>query len=142
MSADEGGACTPAALAGLLDLPRVLGVSAVERDGAALLVQRELEGGAIERLRIRPPAVLAVQSSARPPRRANLRAIKAAREEPVERLAPSELGVDAAELEAIRGSRVRALCKPERRGAARMLEGSPAQIAQRISEILAAERSA
>jgi electron transfer flavoprotein beta subunit len=135
-SSDSADAATGVALASLLDLPRVAVVTAIERDGDRLVVQRELDGGALEVLRVGTPAVLTVQSGINDPRHATLRAIKQARSKPVSVLAPSELALDAAELEAAAGSRrLRLFELPEGAGAT-LLEGAPDRVAAQIAEIV------
>ena len=52
-------------------------------DGTAT-VERELEGGLVEVLRVRAPALLTIQTGINEPRYATLRAIKQAREKPLE----------------------------------------------------------
>ncbi len=59
-------------------------------------VERELEGGLVEVLRVRTPALLTIQTGINEPRYANLRAIKQAREKPLEVTTPDQLGLDAA----------------------------------------------
>jgi electron transfer flavoprotein beta subunit len=137
-SADAASAATGVALAGLLDLPRVAVVNAIERDGDRLTVQRELEGGAIEVLRVTLPAVLTVQSGINQPRKPTLRAIKQARGKPPMVLAPADIGLDtpgAPGALAGAGSRTVRLREPAR-GGATMLEGAPEEIAARVSELV------
>lgn len=135
-SSDMANAATGVALAGLLDFTHVAVVSAIERDGERLTVQRELEGGAVELLRISTPALLTVQTGIDAPRRPNLRAIKQAREAPVSALGLGELGLDAAALRTAAGARTRGLhARPSGNGAT-LLEGSPAEIATRIAAIV------
>jgi electron transfer flavoprotein beta subunit len=137
-SADMANAATGVALAGLLDFAHVAVVSAVERDGEAewLTVQRELEGGAVELLRISMPALLTVQSAVNAPRRPNLRAIKHARAATVTVLGLGELGLDAGTLSAAAGARTAGLYARPGGGGATLLEGSPAEIAARIATIV------
>src|SRR5579859_4142236 len=52
-SSDAVNGATGIALAGLLDLAHVAVVKRIERDGDALTVERELEGGLIEVVRVR-----------------------------------------------------------------------------------------
>jgi electron transfer flavoprotein beta subunit len=137
-SSDSADAATGVALAGLLDLVRVAVVVAIDRDGDALTVQRELQGGAIEVLRVRAPALLTVQTGLNVPRRPTLREIKRARAEPIEVLSPRELGLDAAELAASAGARTMRLLEPDRRARARAIEGSADQIAAQIAEVVRA----
>jgi electron transfer flavoprotein beta subunit len=135
-SSDSADAATGVALAGLLDLPRVAVVTAIERDGDRLVVQRELDGGALEVLRVGTPAVLTVQSGINDPRHATLRAIKQARSKPVSVLAPSELALDAADLEVAAGSRRLRLFAPAEIAGATLLEGAPDRVAAQIAEIV------
>jgi electron transfer flavoprotein beta subunit len=145
-SSDAANAATGVALAGVLDLPRVAVVSGIEADvvaegegeesAAGLLVQRELEGGAVEVLRITTPALLTIQTGINQPRRANLRAIKRAREKPLARLVLADLGMDGAGIAQAGGSRtVRLLERPQGERAS-MIEGDPGVIAQRIAELV------
>jgi electron transfer flavoprotein beta subunit len=135
-SADMAHAATGVALAGLLDLPHVAFVSAIERDGERLAVQRELEGGAVELLRLAMPALLTVQTGINTPRRPNLRAIKRARAAPVSVLGLDDLGLDADVVSAAAGARTVALhARPAAPGAT-LLDGPPAEIAARIATIV------
>jgi electron transfer flavoprotein beta subunit len=135
-SADMANAATGVALAGLLDFAHVAVVSAIDRDGESLAVQRELEGGAIELLRVASPALLTVQSGINTPRRPNLRAIKQARAAPVTvlGLGEIELGTDA--LAAAAGARTVGLhARPPGAGAT-LLDGAASEIAASIAAIV------
>lgn len=138
-SSDAGNAATGVALAGLLDLPRVAAVSAIEHHDGGLRVQRELEGGATEVLRLPLPALLTVQSAAGAPRTPTLRAIKHARSKPVEALTLTDLDLDGEDVQAAAGARTLSLLEPRRGEGADMIEGSAAAIAARILEIVSAE---
>jgi electron transfer flavoprotein beta subunit len=138
-SSDAANAATGIAVAGLLELPHVAVVNAIERDGARLIVQRELDGGAVEVLGLSLPALLSVQTGINEPRHATLRAIKQAREKPLARLGLDELGLDADTLRAGAGARIVRLVVPERDAHARMIEGSAEEIAARIAAIVSEE---
>jgi electron transfer flavoprotein beta subunit len=135
-SADMANAATGVALAGLLDLAHVAVASAIERDGELLTVQRELEDGAVELLRISMPALLTVQTGANSPRRPNLRAIKQARTAAVSVLGLAELGLEAGALSAAAGARTTGLYARPAANGATPLEGSPAEIGARIAAIV------
>ncbi len=135
-SADMASAATGVALAGLLDFAHVAVVSAIERDGEQLTVQRELEDGAVELLRISVPALLTVQTGANSPRRPNLRAIKQARSAVVTVLGLGELGLEAGAPRAAAGARATGLYERPAGNGATPLEGSPAEIAARIAAIV------
>jgi len=134
-SSDGANAATGVALAGLLDLPRVAVVRAIERDGEQLLVERELDGGAVELLRVALPALLTVQTGIHELRHANLRAIKQARGKPLVTLSLDDLGLDVEAVRVAAGSRTLRLLEPER-GRANMIEGPPGEVAERILEIV------
>jgi electron transfer flavoprotein beta subunit len=137
-SSDAVNGSTGTALAGYLDLPRVAVVTQLEWDAASgtATVHRELEGGLIEVLRIRAPALLTIQTGINEPRYATLRAIKQAREKPLEVADLDEVGLDRGTVEAGAGSRTAALATPDRGAGAEMLNGSPAAVAARIVEIV------
>ncbi len=135
-SSDAANAATGIALAGLLDWPRVAVVRGIEAEGDVLTVERELEGGAAEILRVRLPALLTVQTGINEPRYATLRAIKQARQKPLELLGLSDLGLDERDMAEVAGSRTVTLSAPERGQGATLLEGSPDAIAGRIAEII------
>lgn len=135
-SSDAAQGATAAALAGYLDLPRVAVVNLVELADGELTVGRELEGGLVELLRLRPPALLSLQTGTNEPRYANLRAIKQARSKPLEELSLGELGLGAEAIEAASGSRTVALAPPEKAASASMIEGDPDAVAARVLEIV------
>jgi electron transfer flavoprotein beta subunit len=137
-SSDGVHGATGVALAAHLGLPRVAVVKALDYDAGAgaATVERELEGGLVELLRVELPALLTIQTGINEPRYANLRAIKQAKEKPLELLGPGDLGLDESALEAAAGSRTRAVAPPETGGGAEMLAGSPSEVASRIADIV------
>jgi electron transfer flavoprotein beta subunit len=143
-SSDAVNSATGVALAAHLGLPRVAVVKALDYDPAsrATTVERELEGGLVELLRVQLPALLTIQTGINEPRYANLRAIKQAKEKPLEVIAPSDLGLDDDALAAAAGSRVRSMAPPEAGRGAEMLNGSPSAVAERIAEIVRERTSA
>jgi electron transfer flavoprotein beta subunit len=137
-SSDAVHGATGVALAAHLGLPRVAVVKALEYDAGSgsATVERELEGGLVELLRVGLPALLTIQTGINEPRYANLRAIKQAKEKPLEVLGLSELGLDEDAVAAAAGSRVRSMAPPDSGGGAEMLNGSPSAVAERIAEIV------
>jgi electron transfer flavoprotein beta subunit len=137
-SSDAVHSATGVALAAHLGLPRVAVAKSLDYDAASgsATVERELEGGLTELLRIRLPALLTIQTGINEPRYANLRAIKQAKEKPLELLSPGDLGLDDAAVSAAAGSRTRSLAPPEAGGGAEMLDGSASDLAQRIADIV------
>jgi electron transfer flavoprotein beta subunit len=137
-SSDAVNGATGVALAGYLEMPHVAVVKQLDYDAAqsTVTVKRELEGGLAEVLRVRFPALLTIQTGINEPRYANLRAIKQAREKPLDVSTPAELGVEPEALAAAAGSRRRELKHPERGEGAEMIDGSPSEVAARIVEIV------
>jgi electron transfer flavoprotein beta subunit len=135
-SSDAVNGATGVALAGFADLPHVAIVRALDYDhaGRVARVDRELEGGLVERMTVRTPAVITVQSGINSPRYATLRAIKQARGKPLEMLTLAELGLEDGDL--VPGARVVRLALPERATGAEQLEGDPDAIAKRIADIV------
>jgi electron transfer flavoprotein beta subunit len=137
-SSDAVNGATGIALAGFLDLPHVAVVKSLDYDAASstATVERELEGGLVEVLRLRTPALLTIQTGINQPRYATLRAIKQAREKPLAVEDLAALGLDASALASVAGSRRRTLAMPDRTAGAEMIVGSPAEVAARIVEIV------
>jgi electron transfer flavoprotein beta subunit len=136
-SSDAVNGATGTALAGYLQMPHVAVVKQLDYDAAGTAtVKRELEGGLVEVLRVRTPALLTIQTGINEPRYANLRAIKQAREKPLEVSSPQQLGVDDDALAAAAGSRRRALRPPDRGAGAEMMDGAPSAVAARIVELV------
>ncbi len=137
-SSDAVNGATGIALAAHLGLSHVAVVKGLEYDAGAgtATVERELEGGLVEVLRIGLPALLTIQTGINEPRYANLRAIKQARDKPLERVSPGDLGLDDATIAAAAGARVRRLAPPQRGEGAEMIGGSATDVAARIAEIV------
>ena len=137
-SSDAVNGATGVALAGYLEMPHVAVVKQLDYDaaGSTATVKRELEGGLVEVLRVRTPALLTIQTGINEPRYANLRAIKQAREKPLDVSTPDQLGVDSEAIAAVAGSRRRRLRPPDRGAGAEMIDGAPSEVAARIVEIV------
>jgi electron transfer flavoprotein beta subunit len=137
-SSDAVNGATGVALAAFLDIPRVAVVRKIEVDGAAgtATVERELEGGLVELVRVRTPALLTVQTGINEPRYATLRGIRQASGKPMDVISIEETGVDADALAAATGSRLVQLAPPVKGEGAEMLDGDAAAIAQRIATII------
>jgi electron transfer flavoprotein beta subunit len=135
-SSDAVNSATGIALAGYLGLPHVAVVKKIELDGGSATVERELEGGLVELVRVGLPALLTIQTGINEPRYATLRAIKQAREKPLEVRSLADLGLDAGAVQAATGSHRRRLAHPEKGEGAQMLDGSTAEVAAKIAEIV------
>jgi electron transfer flavoprotein beta subunit len=127
-SADSVQAATGTALAELLDLPRVAVVTKIELGAGKATVNRELEGGLVDVIEVDTPALLTIQTGINEPRYATLRAIKQAEEKEIDVRQPADLGEPA--------YRVRKMFVPPKGEGAEMLNGSSADVAQKIKEIV------
>ena len=127
-SADSVQAATGTALAELLDLPRVAVVTKIELGAGKATVNRELEGGLVDVIEVDTPALLTIQTGINEPRYATLRAIKQAEEKEIDVRQPGDLGEPT--------YRVRKMFVPPKGEGAEMLNGSSADVAQRIKEIV------
>jgi electron transfer flavoprotein beta subunit len=136
-SSDGASGSTGAATAGLLNMPRVAVVERISYDPQAqtATVERELEGGEIEELRVRCPALLTIQTGINEPRYATLRAIKQAEQKPVELLGLADLGLDSEAVRGASGARRRRMLMPSE-GSAELIDGSAADVAARVAEIV------
>jgi len=137
-SSDAVNGATGVALAGYLDLAHVAVVKRVDYDAAqaTATVERELEGGLVEVVRVKTPALLTIQTGINEPRYATLRAIKQAREKPLDVSDLGALGLDDGAIAQAAGSRTLGLNPPDRGEGAEMLDGSPAAVAARIVDIV------
>ena len=127
-SADAVQAATGTALAELLDLPRVAVVTKIELGDAQATVNRELEGGIVDVIEVDTPALFTIQTGINEPRYATLRAIKQAEEKEIDVRQPGDLGEPA--------YRVKKMFAPPKGEGAEMLNGSAADVAQKIKEIV------
>jgi electron transfer flavoprotein beta subunit len=127
-SADSVQAATGTALAELLDLPRVAVVTKIELGDGKATVNRELEGGLLDVVEVDTPALFTIQTGINEPRYATLRAIKQAEEKEIEVRQPGDLGQPA--------YRVKKMFVPPKGEGAEMLNGSAADVAQKIKEIV------
>jgi len=138
-SKDAANGATGVALSGLLDLRQVAVVNKIELEAGTpprLKVQRELEGGLLESLRVPLPALLTVQSGTNEPRYANLRAIKLAREKATQVFTLADLGLTSEDLRASSGATRTSLQPPDRAASAVMLSGSAQELAGQILTIV------
>jgi electron transfer flavoprotein beta subunit len=127
-SSDSVQAATGTALAELLGLARVAVVTKVELEDGRATVNRELEGGLVDVVDVELPALLTIQTGINQPRYANLRAIKQAEQQ--------ELGVVEPAVGGEPAYRVRRMFSPPRGEGAEILNGSPAEVAQRIANLV------
>jgi electron transfer flavoprotein beta subunit len=123
-SRDEMASAVAPALAGLLDRPFATSVTAISAgDDGRLIADKEMGGGHLQRLALRLPAVLAVQSGICRLTYAPTARVLQARRMPPRSLQPASLGVDTARTSFLE------VRPPVREPTAEMLGGRPSEIA-------------
>jgi electron transfer flavoprotein beta subunit len=140
-AADHAFAQTGISVAQILGWPHAAVVSSLDysphyspEKGATL--RRELEAGLEEEITIDCPAVLTIQLGINEPRYASLRGIKQAAGKPLDELTHADLGLSDDDVgEAGSVSRIRRMFVPER-AHAELIEGTPAEQATRLAEII------
>lgn len=137
-SSDQAYGSTGIATAAYLHWPHAAVVAELQyKPGASqAVVRRELEGGLSQEVEINCPAVLTIQLGINKPRYASLRGIKQAAAKPIEEISLADIGLNAAEAGAdSSASRVRRMYVPPK-GRAAMIEGTPAEQAAKLMEII------
>ena len=135
-SSDLGYSQVGAALAELLGIPHATMVIGLEVLDGKVKVERELEGGIHERLEIDLPALLTIQTGINEPRYASILGLRKAMKKPIKVLTLTELGLAEGEV-GREGSRVflDELSEPPRGEGARILEGGPEEVSQKLVDI-------
>lgn len=138
LSSDHSFAQTGMAIAAGLNWPHAAVINHLEyKPGdSEATVHRELEGGMEEKITIELPAVLTIQLGINDPRYASLRGIKQAKSKEIEVLSHEDIGLtddDVGEKGSL--SRVRQMVIPEK-GQAEFIEGTAAEQAARLAEII------
>lgn len=130
-SADSAQGATGSVVAAMLGYPCATVVTKIETsgDGASVAVQRELEGGVLDLVRIACPSVLTIQTGIAEPRYVTLRALQAAQQQTIE-----VLDADASVL-AAPGYRVRRMEQPTTERA-ELINGGAAAVAARIMDLV------
>jgi electron transfer flavoprotein beta subunit len=103
----------------------------VEILGASVRVKRELEDGWFQWVQMPMPALLTIQSGISPLRYATLMGIKKAKTREVRRIAPGQLPAPGPPTAVLRR-----IYLPHRKKETRILTGSPAETAAKLTEIL------
>jgi electron transfer flavoprotein beta subunit len=135
---DAAHAATAMGLAGVLGWPHLAAARTVEYSGSTrtTVVERELEGGVLQRMMLRGPAVITIGEGAREPRPLMLRAKIRAGEQPLEVLECGALGLDPGALEGAAGGRRLRMYLPEAHPPAELIDGGPEDVARRIHELI------
>jgi electron transfer flavoprotein beta subunit len=127
MADDDNYALMGPMVAELVGLPYATGVIKVERKNGELVVERELEGGALEVRSLPTPCLLAIQTGINEVRYASLKGIMQAKKKPLDQKRLGDLGLQAPEV----GPKVRLekMYPPPKGDQAELVEGSPGEVA-------------
>jgi electron transfer flavoprotein beta subunit len=137
-SSDQAYAATGISTAAYLDWPHAAVVADLQYQPGSnsAVIRRELEGGMLQQVSINCPAVLTIQLGINKPRYASLRGIKQAASKPIDEVSLVDLGLSAADVGAGNSmSHVRRMYIPAK-GRAQMIEGTIAEQAARLIEIM------
>jgi len=144
LASDHSYSQTGVSVATMLGWPHVAVVNKLEYKPGdrTAKVRRELESGLEEELTVECPAVLTIQLGINAPRYASLRGIKQAKNKAIEVLAHTDLGLSDDQVGET-GSlfRIRRMRIPEK-GQAEFIEGTPAEQAAKLAEIINEMRGA
>ncbi|MFC1609963.1 electron transfer flavoprotein subunit beta/FixA family protein [Myxococcota bacterium] len=134
-SADANNAQTGVLLAQRLGLPYATLATRIEMQGDGLVVHRELESDTEERVELGLPAVVTVQSGINQPRYVSVMGIRKVRGKTVRELGREDL--DVAETGTTASVVVRrTLTLPLAGGNAEMIEGSVAEVSDRLATVI------
>ena len=135
IATDDGNSQIGPMLAALLKIPSAAYVNKVEViENTKAKIDRELEGGVLERKEISLPAVLTIQTGINTPRYASIIGIKRAASKPLDIFDSAKLSIDSKSLEAL--TELQRLYVPKVEAKAQFLQGSDDEIAAKLSEII------
>lgn len=134
---DDGFGMVAPVLAGYLGWTHATLVTSISLEGAKVAVTRELEGGLEETLRLALPAVLAIQTGINEPRYVSIMGIRKVRSKAIPVLDLAAVGLAAGEVgESANMLREIGLAVPPAGTEAEMIRGTPAEVAQKILDII------
>jgi electron transfer flavoprotein beta subunit len=132
MSDDGNFAAVPPMLAQLLGLPHTTAAVAIAKSDGATTVDREIEGGAHEVVKLTGPCVVAVQTGINQVRYASLKGIMAAKKKPLDVVTAADLGVSGQVGAAAAKVAIQSVAMPPKGHGAELIKGSPAEIAGKL----------
>jgi electron transfer flavoprotein beta subunit len=137
MASDDGNTQVGVALAELLGIPHATYVTQVEVGDGEVTVGRELEGGLVEKLKMKLPCVLGIQTGINEPRYASIMGIAKASKREIEKKSASDMGLDAGAVgEAGSGTELTSLAFPPVGEGAEILDGTPPEASGKLADIL------
>jgi electron transfer flavoprotein beta subunit len=130
MADDTNFGITGPLLAELLGIPHATAVMKAELRDGEVVVERELEGGALEVVSMPRPCLLAVQTGINEVRYASLKGIMQARQKPLQRKTLADIGLSPAEV----APRVKVdkIYPPPKGKGAEILRGSTEEVSRKL----------
>jgi electron transfer flavoprotein beta subunit len=133
-SDDFGAAQTGVILAELMGLPHSTIIMAIDVQGGAIKVKRELEAGFFQFIEMPLPALLTIQSGINKPRYATLKGIMAAKNKPLKKLSLADLGLSAGDLAP--KQKITRVYVPQKRANTEFFEGGGKDVAAKLVDKL------
>lgn len=137
LAGDDGYTVVGPALAEMLGIPHATMVNKIEfRDGVAR-VNRELEAGLEEKVEVKLPAVLSVQTGINEPRYVSILGIRKAMKEEIKVLSLDDIGLSQKEVgEPGSWIKVKKMFVPPVEKKAEFIQATPEEVAGKIAEII------
>jgi len=112
-------------------------IKKIEFDDSVATVNRELEGGLEETVKVKMPAVLTIQTGINEPRYVSIMGIRKAMKKEIKVLGLADIGLSESEVgEAGSWIKVEKMFVPPVEKQAEFIKGSPEEVAAKIAEIL------
>jgi len=135
IASDDGNSQIGPMLAALLNIPSAAYVNKVEiLDNTKAKVDRELEGGILERKEISLPAVFTIQTGINTPRYPSIIGIKRASSKPLEIFDAAKLNIDLKTLESL--TELQQMYIPKVEAKAQFIQGSDDEISVKLATLI------
>lgn len=135
IASDDGNSQIGPTIAAFLDIPSAAYVNKVEViDNTKLRLDRELEGGILERKEVALPTLLTIQTGINTPRYASIIGIKRASSKPLEVFDAVKLGIDTKMLESL--TELQQLYMPKVESKANFISGSDDEISEKLATLI------
>jgi electron transfer flavoprotein beta subunit len=128
MSDDANRSAVPPMVSQLVGIPSASGVVASQVKNGSMLVERELEGGALEVVELPRPCLLSIQTGANQVRYASLKGIMQAKKKPVDVKSVDDLGLAGQVGAAGAKAKIEKIYQPPKGDSAEILDGSTDEI--------------
>ena len=135
IATDDGNSQIGPTLAALLNIPSAAYVNKIEMiDSTKSRVDRELEGGILERKEISLPALFTIQTGINTPRYASIIGIKRAASKPLEVFDAAKLGIDSQSLSSL--TELQLLYMPKVEAKAQFITGSDDEVSEKLATLI------